>query len=66
MSVTLSLPPDTNTPGFENEQKSKPIETKLLSETSGLYEPSVVAHQMLSDAFVSVNDLQPLPFTNIY
>lgn len=51
VSITLCLPPDTNTPGFENEQKSKPLETKLLSETAGLFQPNVVAHQMLSDTF---------------
>lgn len=35
ITVTLAMPTDTNTPGFENEQKSKPIETKLICGTGG-------------------------------
>ncbi|XP_030746188.1 3-ketodihydrosphingosine reductase [Sitophilus oryzae] len=50
VTVTLALPPDTDTPGFENENKSKPKETKLMSESGGLYKPEVVAKQLLEDA----------------
>ncbi|EEB13554.1 short-chain dehydrogenase, putative [Pediculus humanus corporis] len=50
ISVTLCLPPDTNTPGFENEEKSKPVITRLISKTAGLFEPDVVAKQLISDA----------------
>lgn len=53
VSVTLCLPPDTNTPGFENEQKSKPEETKLISETAGLVEPEEVACHLIADALVN-------------
>lgn len=35
ITVTLAMPTDTNTPGFENEQKSKPIETKLICGSGG-------------------------------
>lgn len=49
ISVTLGLPPDTDTPGFENEEKSKPLETKLISEAGGLYKPEVVAEQLMKD-----------------
>ncbi|XP_059167964.1 3-ketodihydrosphingosine reductase-like isoform X2 [Physella acuta] len=47
--LTLAFPPDTNTPGFQEEQKTKPIETKLISETSGLFTPENVASIILAD-----------------
>ncbi|XP_076261357.1 3-ketodihydrosphingosine reductase [Rhynchophorus ferrugineus] len=50
VSVTLALPPDTDTPGFENENKSKPLETKLMSEAGGLHKSETVAKQILEDA----------------
>lgn len=37
VSVQLAFPPDTDTPGFEEEQIGKPEETKLISQTSGLF-----------------------------
>lgn len=39
ISVQIAYPPDTDTPGFELEQISKPEETRLISETSGLFHP---------------------------
>ncbi len=39
ISVQISFPPDTDTPGYELEQIDKPEETKLISETSGLFQP---------------------------
>ena len=39
ISVQVAFPPDTDTPGFEEEQIGKPEETKLISETSGLFTP---------------------------
>lgn len=53
ISVTLSLPPDTDTPGFAIEELSKPLETKLISETSALVRPEVVADKIFKDALVS-------------
>lgn len=50
VSVTLSFPPDTDTPGFANEQKTKPMETRLISESAGLIHPDVVAEKTLNDA----------------
>lgn len=55
VSVTLALPADTNTPGFENEEKTKPKETKIISGSGGLAEPDAVAKQILNDALVSLN-----------
>ena len=39
ISVQVVYPPDTDTPGFVEEQIGKPEETKLISETSGLFSP---------------------------
>ncbi|XP_034485511.1 3-ketodihydrosphingosine reductase [Drosophila innubila] len=50
VSVTLALPCDTNTPGFEEEEKSKPRETKIISGGGGLIEPEVMARAILKDA----------------
>ncbi|XP_006608893.1 3-ketodihydrosphingosine reductase [Apis dorsata] len=50
ISVTLSLPPDTNTPGFAIEELSKPLETKLISNTSSLVSPELVADKLFKDA----------------
>lgn len=53
ISVTLSLPPDTDTPGFAVEQLNKPLETKLICAGPGLVAPEVVAEQLIKDALVS-------------
>lgn len=50
VSVCLSLPPDTDTPGLVNEEKSKPLETRLISESAGLMQPDVVAKNLINDA----------------
>ena len=41
--VSVVCPPDTNTPGYETENKHKPEETRLISDGSGLYEPAALA-----------------------
>lgn len=53
ISVTLALPPDTDTPGLEEENKTKPMETKILCETGGLHQPEAVAEKLMNDALVS-------------
>lgn len=50
ISVTLCLPPDTDTPGFAIEELSKPLETKLISQTTSLVRPEVVAEKLFKDA----------------
>ncbi|XP_015604701.1 3-ketodihydrosphingosine reductase [Cephus cinctus] len=50
VSVTLCLPPDTDTPGFAIEELSKPLETKLISAAAGLVNPEDVADQLIKDA----------------
>lgn len=51
--VMISYPPDTDTPGFKNEDLTKPLETKLISGSAGLLSPDVVGKQMIDDALVS-------------
>jgi hypothetical protein len=63
ISVTLCLPPDTDTPGFANEEKSKPMETRLISQSAGLMSPEVVAKQLIEDTLVS--DFFFLPYFNL-
>ncbi|ELU06177.1 hypothetical protein CAPTEDRAFT_162669 [Capitella teleta] len=48
--VTLAFPPDTDTPGFATELATKPKETKLISETAGLFQASYVAKKMMKDS----------------
>uniref|UniRef100_A0A673LH86 3-dehydrosphinganine reductase n=1 Tax=Sinocyclocheilus rhinocerous TaxID=307959 RepID=A0A673LH86_9TELE len=48
--VTVAYPPDTDTPGFAEESKTKPLETKLISETSGVCQPEQVAKIVVKDA----------------
>jgi len=43
ISVSVLCPPDTNTPGFEIENKTKPKETKAISSGSKLMQPDDVA-----------------------
>lgn len=50
ISVTLAFPPDTDTPGFAEEQKSKPKETRLISEAGGLVSPDLVAKKIMDAA----------------
>lgn len=59
--VSVNCPPDTDTPGFETEQATKPEETKLISEGAGLFQPEEVAQTLLEDGlrgkFLSSNGL---------
>lgn len=50
LNVTIAYPPDTDTPGFSLEEKGKPKETKLICQSGGLYQPSVVANKILQDS----------------
>lgn len=57
ISVTLSLPPDTDTPGYAIEELSKPIETKAIEQMAKLNQPEDIAEKILTDALVSVRKL---------
>ncbi|XP_060075342.1 3-ketodihydrosphingosine reductase-like [Ylistrum balloti] len=48
--VTLSFPPDTETPGYKAELEGKPRETVLISETSGVFQADVVAKTIVEDS----------------
>eukprot|EP00939_MAST-03C_sp_MAST-3C-sp1_P002700 g2700.t1 len=45
--VSIAYPPDTDTPGFENENKTKPKETLEITPPS-VYKPSIVASQIVN------------------
>lgn len=46
--VTVAYPPDTDTPGLAEENKSKPIETQLINETSGMLSAEEVAQKIIT------------------
>jgi 3-dehydrosphinganine reductase len=50
IKVSVSFPPDTDTPGFAIENQSKPSETKMISESGGTFDPETVARKALKDA----------------
>lgn len=50
VTVTLALPADTDTPGFERENQSKPEETKIISGSGGLAKPEDVGRRIVHDA----------------
>jgi 3-dehydrosphinganine reductase len=50
INVTLCLPADTDTPGFANEQKSKPKITQEICSGGGLFKPEEVGKRLLEDA----------------
>ncbi|CAF1088687.1 unnamed protein product [Rotaria sordida] len=45
--VTVVYPPDTDTPGLAEENKTKPIETQLINETSGVASAEEVARKII-------------------
>ena len=53
MTVTVSFPPDTDTPGFADENKDKPEETRIISEAAGLHKADEVGSACLHDTLVS-------------
>ncbi|XP_030063371.1 3-ketodihydrosphingosine reductase [Microcaecilia unicolor] len=48
--ITVAYPPDTDTPGFQEENKVKPLETRLISETSNICQAEQVARLIVKDA----------------
>lgn len=45
--VSVSFPPDTDTPGLAEENKTKPTITKLISATSGVFSADAVSRSMI-------------------
>jgi len=58
--VQLAYPPDTNTPGYQEERIGIPEETELIAATAGLFKAEDVAKQMVSSV------LQHRPAFSIY
>lgn len=50
VTVTLALPADTDTPGFERENQTKPEETRIISGSGGLAHPEDVGRRIVHDA----------------
>jgi 3-dehydrosphinganine reductase len=48
--IQMAFPPDVDTPGFARENKTKPIETHLISATAGLAHPSDIGARMYREA----------------
>ena len=48
--VTVSYPPDTDTPGYKEEMLSTPSLTKLISESGVVFSPESVAKDIVSDS----------------
>jgi 3-dehydrosphinganine reductase len=46
--VTVAYPPDTDTPGLVEENKTKPIVTQLINETSGVLSAEEVARNIIA------------------
>ncbi|KAF7245151.1 3-ketodihydrosphingosine reductase [Varanus komodoensis] len=53
--ITVAYPPDTDTPGYAEENKHKVLETKLISEASSICQPDYVARIIVKDAIFSLN-----------
>ena len=49
IAVQVLCPPDTDTPGFQEENKTKPEETKEISASAKLMSPDDVARVLLND-----------------
>jgi short-subunit dehydrogenase len=47
ITVSVLCPPDTDTPGFETENLTKPEETRAISSTAKVLSPAAVADHLL-------------------
>lgn len=47
VGISILCPPDTDTPGFEVENRNKPPETVAVSESGGLMQPEEVARELI-------------------
>lgn len=50
ISITVAYPADTDTPGFIEEEKTKPLETRQISQVSSLLSPDIVAKCIFNDS----------------
>lgn len=49
IGVTVCFPPDTDTPGYEEENKIKPALTSAISKSGQVYQPDDVAQALMRD-----------------
>lgn len=47
MGISIVYPPDTDTPQLEEENKTKPKETKMITETAKIWTPEAVAEEII-------------------
>jgi 3-dehydrosphinganine reductase len=59
IGVSVLFPPDTDTPGFANENKTKPTETAIMSETAGLLAPEAVARTFIEGILAGRYSIHP-------
>ncbi|XP_061446388.1 3-ketodihydrosphingosine reductase [Rhineura floridana] len=50
--ITVAYPPDTDTPGYTEENETKTLEAKLISEASAVCKPDHVARTIVKDAIL--------------
>ena len=50
VNVSLAYPPDTKTPGYEIENRSKPEACRLISESGGIWDANVVGKGIVEKA----------------
>lgn len=50
ISVAVSYPPDTDTPGYKEEMLTKPSLTKIISESGQVFAPRSVARDIIRAA----------------
>lgn len=48
--IQIAYPPDTDTPGYKQENLGKPTECFLISAESGLWDPQVIGEKMVTEA----------------
>lgn len=47
IGISILLPPDTDTPGYENEKKTMPAASLAISSGAGVFSPDTVAKKLL-------------------
>jgi len=59
IDVSILFPPDMDTPGFANENKTKPAETLIMSESVGLRTPEEVARTFVKGILKGTYSIHP-------
>ncbi|GBE22212.1 MAG TPA: SDR family NAD(P)-dependent oxidoreductase [Actinobacteria bacterium] len=59
IGFSVLFPPDTDTPGLVNENKTKPVETAIMSEAAGLLSPDAVARTFVDGILAGRFSIHP-------